>query len=230
MIKQYWPFFLVVPLLGAGYVLGVPSLLSWQGLAARQAELREIVAAQPVTSAAGFVLLYAITVAASFPGAAIVTVAGGLLFGVVLGAALAVTGATIGASLLFVVARGALRPMLSARVAGVMARLQPGLERDGFLYVLSLRLIPVVPFWLINLAASMSGMRLRDFAAGTALGIIPGTTIFASIGAGVGAILAAGQTPDLSIIFRPIVFGPLMALAMLSLVPILWRRWTKNRG
>ena len=230
MIKRFWPILLIVALLVAFYALGLTSLLSWPALAARQAELLGLVAARPVASAAGFIALYAVAVAASFPGAAIITVAGGLLFGVVLGAALAVTGATLGASLLFLAARGALRPLLAARAGGLMERLRPGLERDGFLYVVSLRLIPVVPFWLINLAASLSGMRFRDFAAGTALGIIPGTTIFASIGAGVGAILAAGETPDLSLIFSPMVFGPLLALAAISLVPILWRRWKQNRG
>ncbi len=230
MIKRFWPILLLVLLLGGGYAFGLPYLLSWQKLAARQADLRDLVATQPLASGAGFVLIYAIAVAASFPGAVIITVAGGLLFGVVLGATLAVLGATIGASLLFIVARGALRSMLTARFGALMERFRLGLERDGFLYVVSLRLMPVVPFWLINLAASMSGMRLRDFAAATALGIIPATTIFASIGAGVGAILAAGQTPDLSIIFSPIVFGPLMALAALSLVPIVWRWWRRNRG
>ena len=230
MIKRFWPILLIVALLAAGYAFGVTSLLSWPMLAARQAELRQLVATQPVTSAVGFVLIYAIAVAASFPGAAILTVAGGLLFGVVLGAAFAVTGATLGASLLFLAARGALRRLLTARAGGLVDRLRPGLEQDGFLYVLSLRLIPVVPFWLINLAAALSGMRFRDFAAATALGIIPATTIFASIGAGVGAILAAGETPDLSLIFRPMVFGPLMALAALSLVPIGWRRWKSRNG
>ena len=227
---RIWPILLIVGLLAAGCALGASSLLSWQDLAARQAALRHLAATQPVTSSVGFVLVYALAVAASFPGAAIITVAGGLLFGVVLGAALAVTGATLGASLLFVVARTALRPLLTARAGVLMDRLRPGLERDGFLYVLSLRLIPVVPFWLINLAASLSGMRFRDFAAGTALGIIPATTIYASIGAGVGAVLAAGQTPDLGLIFSPIIFGPLLGLAALSLLPIGWRHWRQRGG
>jgi uncharacterized membrane protein YdjX (TVP38/TMEM64 family) len=75
----------------------------------------------------------------------------------------------------------------------------------------------------------LSGIRFRDFVAGTALGIIPATTIFASIGAGVGTILAAGETPDLSLIASPLVLGPLLALAALSLLPIGWRRWKQRR-
>ncbi len=230
MIRRFWPILVIVALLVGGYALGLSQTLSWQALAVRQAQLRALVAAQPVTTGAGYVLIYLIAVAASFPGAAIITAAGGLLFGVLLGTALAITGATLGASLLFVAARSALQPLLAARVGALLDRLRPGLQRDGFLYVVSLRLIPVVPFWLINLAASMSGMRLRDFVAGTALGMIPGTTIFASIGAGVGAVLAAGETPDFSLIFSPIVFGPLLGLAALSLVPVLWRHWKHARG
>jgi uncharacterized membrane protein YdjX (TVP38/TMEM64 family) len=229
MISRFWPILLILGALAAVYALGASSLLSWQEVAAHQAALRHLVATQPVTSGAGYVLVYALAVAASFPGAVIITVVGGLLFGVVLGAVLAVTGATLGASLLFLAARSALRPLLTARYDAVFARLRPGLEQDGFLYVLSLRLIPVVPFWLINLAASLSGIRFRDFVAGTALGIIPATTIFASIGAGVGTILAAGETPDLSLIASPLVLGPLLALAALSLLPIGWRRWKQRR-
>jgi uncharacterized membrane protein YdjX (TVP38/TMEM64 family) len=90
---------------------------------------------------------------------------------------------------------------------------------------MALRLVPVVPFWVVNLAAAIAGMRLSMFVPATALGIAPATFVFSSIGAGVGAVLAAGQTPDLSVLFTPQIILPLVGLAILSLLPVAWRRW-----
>jgi uncharacterized membrane protein YdjX (TVP38/TMEM64 family) len=151
------------------------------------------------------------------------TLAGGLLFGAWGGTALAVVGATIGACLLFLAARGALAPLVAGRAAGLLDRVRPGLERDGFFYLLTLRLIPVVPFWLANLAPALVGMRFGAYAGATALGIIPGTAVFAGIGAGVGDILAAGGRPDLSVILSPPILLPLLGLAALSLLGAWWR-------
>lgn len=94
----------------------------------------------------------------------ILTLAGGLLFGTVTGAARAVAGATIGAVLLFLAARCALGGWLAGRARGLLDRVRPGLERDGFSYMLALRRLPVVPFWLVNLALALVGMRLGSFA------------------------------------------------------------------
>jgi len=148
----------------------------------------------------------------------------------VTGAALAVAGATIGAVLLFLAARSALGGWLTGRSGGLLDRVRPGLERDRFSYLLALRLLPVVPFWLVNLAAALVGMRLGSFALGTLLGIIPGTAVFASVGAGLGSVLEAGRDPDLSVILRPAVIGPLVALAVLALLPVAWRHWRAARG
>jgi uncharacterized membrane protein YdjX (TVP38/TMEM64 family) len=88
----------------------------------------------------------------------------------------------------------------------------------------------VVPFWLVNLAAALAGMRLWSFGAATLLGIIPGTFVFASIGAGVRDVLAAGNRPDLALILSPPVLAPMLALALLSLLPVAWRKWKRRDG
>jgi uncharacterized membrane protein YdjX (TVP38/TMEM64 family) len=147
-----------------------------------------------------------------------------LLFGTALGAALAVVGSTSGAVLLVLAARTALGPFLARGAGRLIEGLRPRMRRDGFSYVLALRLIPVVPFWLTNLAAAVAGVRLSHFAAATLIGTIPASTVFASIGAGVGSVLAAGQTPDLLVIFSPPVLLPLLGLAVLALLPVAWRR------
>ena len=228
--KRFLPLLVILLLLGAGYMFGLHRILSWEWLAARQADLRATVAMRPVLSALGFVGIYTVLVATSFPGASFATVASGLLFGTVLGAGLAVVGATLGAAALFLAARGALRPMLERRAGPLLEKIRPRLEQDGFSYMLALRLLPVVPFWLVNLAAALCGIGFTSFVVATLIGIIPGTTVFAAIGAGVGEVLAAGGTPDLKLIFSLPILLPLVGLAALSLAPIGWRYWTQRNG
>ena len=127
-------------------------------------------------------------------------------------------------------ARTALARLFCARAGPFLERIRPGLERDGFSYLLALRLIPVLPFWLLNLAPALVGMRLVPFALATLIGIIPGTLVFASIGAGAGQLLAAGSQPDWRIVFSPSVLLPFVGLALLSLAPVAWRHWKSARG
>ncbi|MBV9251832.1 MAG: TVP38/TMEM64 family protein, partial [Acetobacteraceae bacterium] len=134
---------------------------------------------------------------------------------------------TLGAVVLFLAAR----PVL-ARISDrpVLARIREGLQRDGFSYLLAIRLLPIFPFWAVNLAAAFGGMRLGPYTAATFIGIIPGTAVFASIGAGVGDVLARGEHPDLSVIVSPQVLGPLLGLALLSLLPVAWKKWNRTDG
>ena len=229
-MRRMLPLIVLLGLLGLAYAMNWHQALSWAGLAARRAELQASVATQPILAALAYVAAYAAAVAVSIPGAVVITVTGGLLFGTVLGAVLAVIGATIGAVLVFLAARSALGPLIARRLGPWLDRLRPGLERDGFNYVLALRLIPVVPFWLTNLAPALAGMRLAPFALATFLGIIPGGAVFASFGAGIGHVLDAGGTPDLSLILSAPVLLPLLGLAVLSLLPPLWKRWKTRHG
>ena len=227
-IRRILPLLALAAAFGAVWASGLPGELSWTGLARHHAALAAWVGLHPVLAPVLFVLLYVVVTALSVPEAAIVTVAGGLLFGTVLGGALTVVGATGGACILFVVARFALAESLARRGGTLMRVVRDRLQRDGFLYLLSIRLIPAFPFWLVNLAAALCGMRLAPFAAATFLGIAPGTFVFASIGAGIGSVLAAGGRPDLRLIFSLPVLGPLIGLAALSLLPLLWRRRSRS--
>jgi len=227
---RLWPIGVVLMLLVATYMLGLQRSLSFDVLGRQQQRLQALVSSHPMATAAGYVLLYVAAVTISLPGAAVLTIAGGLLFGTAVGAACVVVGATCEAVLLFLAARYAIGDWLAARAGPFMTRVQAGLEKDGFSYLLALRLIPVFPFWLLNLAPAIAGMRLLPFAAATFLGIIPGTVVFASIGAGIGTVLAEGKRPDLSIVFRPTVILPLIGLALLSLLPVAWRRWRGSIG
>jgi uncharacterized membrane protein YdjX (TVP38/TMEM64 family) len=180
-----------------------------------------------VLAPAAYLLLYAIAVLFALPESAVLTVAGGLLFGTLSGGLLAVIGSSVGAVALFLAIRHHLADAIAARRSGFLEVVRQSLHRDGFSYLLAIRLIPAFPFWLVNLAAALSGMRLASYGAATVIGIIPATFVFASIGAGLSEVLAAGGQPDLTVIFSPRILGPLAALAALSLLPVAWRRWKR---
>ena len=223
-LRRLLPLVLLALLALALWRSGLAREFSWGALARHQATLRALVAAHPLAAPAAFVLLYALIVAFSIPEGALATVTGGLLFGPWFGGGLAVLGATVGAVLLFVVARTALAGVMARRAEALLGRIRPGLERDGFSYLLALRLLPIVPFWLVNLGAALCGMRLFPYALATLIGIIPVTMVFAWIGAGLGDVLAMGGRPDLSLVFSPRILGPLVALAALSVAPTIWRK------
>jgi uncharacterized membrane protein YdjX (TVP38/TMEM64 family) len=221
---RLWPLALILAAIALAYALGLHRTLSFEALAAHRAALAGFVGARPALAPLLYILAYVVVVAFSLPGGAVMTVAGGFLFGPWLGAAAAVLAATLGACALFLAARYALAETLARRAGPLMARVRAGLEREGFWYLLSLRLLPVVPFWFLNLAPALVGMRLAPYAAATFLGIIPATVVFAGIGAGLGQVLDAGGRPDLSVIFSPGILLPLLGLAALSLLGAWWRR------
>jgi uncharacterized membrane protein YdjX (TVP38/TMEM64 family) len=227
--RRLWPLALVLGAAAAAYLLGLHRWLSFESLAAHRNALAGFVSGSPVLAALLYVASYVLVVALSLPGGAVMTVAGGFLFGPWLGAAFAVLGATLGASALFLAARHALADALARRAGPVLGRVQDELRRDGFWYLLSIRLIPVVPFWLANLAPALAGMPFPAYAAATFLGIIPGTAVFAGIGAGLGQVLDAGERPDLSVIFSPGILLPLAGLAALSLLGVLGKRFLRGR-
>lgn len=221
---RLWPLAVILGALALAYALGLQRTLSFEALAEHRAALAGFVADRPVVAPLLYVLAYVLVVGFSLPGGAVMTLAGGFLFGPWLGAAAAVLGATLGACAIFLAARHALAETLARRAGPLMGKLREGLARDGFWYLLSLRLLPVVPFWLANLAPALAGMRLAPYAAATFLGIIPATAVFAGIGAGLGQVFEAGGRPDLSVILSPGILLPLLGLAALSLLGAWWRR------
>ncbi|HKM63506.1 MAG TPA: VTT domain-containing protein [Acidisphaera sp.] len=198
--------------------------LNWQALGANEAALLRAVAAHPVLSAVAYVLVYALIVGFAVPVAALVTAAGGLLFGRWLGGGLAVAGGGGGAVLLFLIVRRLRGPAGAKDRMLVPAGLRARLARDGFSYLLAIRLLPVVPFWLVNFAGALSGMGLVPYALATFIGIAPVTFVLASIGAAAGDIIAAGHSPDFSVVTSPELLGPLVLLAVIALLPALLRR------
>jgi uncharacterized membrane protein YdjX (TVP38/TMEM64 family) len=229
-LRRFLPLLLLAAVIIAIWVSGVADALNWATLAREQVRLRSWVDANQLLSAGIYVVAYAAVVALSLPQGAVMTISGGLLFGTIVGGTLAVFGATVGAIILFLIARSAFGDALAARGGRFLQTVRDGLRRDGFTYLLAIRLVPAFPFWLVNLAAALGGMKLLPYAAATLIGIAPASFILASIGAGLHTVLATGGTPDLSVLFSLPVLGPLVGLALLSLLPVLWRRWSKRHA
>lgn len=214
----------------AWFALDVPQYLSFETLATNRDWLLGQVEDYRLRTIAAYVLAYVLVTAFSIPGGSILTVVGGFLFGTGLATAYTVLGATLGAVAVFLAARTALGDTLRRRVGGSLQRMEEGFREDALSYLLVLRLIPIFPFWLVNLVPAFLGVSLRTYVIGTLLGIVPGTFVYASLGNGVGALLDQGQTPDLSIIFSLEILTPILGLAVLALLPVAYKKWRARRA
>ena len=152
------------------------------------------------------------------------------MFGIVWASALVVSGATIGATCVFLAARTALGDVLRRKAGPWMTKLETGFQDNAFSYLLTLRLVPIAPFWLVNLVPAFFGVPLGTYVITTLVGIVPGTVVYASVGNGLGATLDAGADPDLGAIFQPAVLLPLVGLALLSLMPAVYKRIKARKG
>lgn len=231
-LARAWPWVLLAALVIAAWVLGARHLLAPGALGGWVRAGQQLAAVHPLVAALVYVAVYAGLVAASVPVGLALSVSGGALFGPVLGTILAVLGSTTGAILLFLLARGTVGAALARRYGPQLDRVRPRLERDGFAALLAMRLVPVVPFWLTNLAPALAGMRLLPYAAATIIGVVPAAAVFVSAGAGLGDALASGALPSASLLLRPGILLPLLGLALLVLVPMLVRqvRWARGRA
>lgn len=228
-LKRLLPLAVLVALIGAAFVLRLDRYLTLDALRDNRATLLAFVESNRLTAVLGFMLAYAGVVALSLPGATIMTLAGGFLFGVALGASLTVVGATLGAAALFLIARSALGDVLRQRAGPFLSRMADGFSKDAFSYLLFLRLVPAFPFWAVNLAPALLGMRLVPFVVATAIGIIPGTTVYSAFGAGLGRVFDAGGEVNLKDVFSPPLIAALIGLGVLSLLPIALRRLRERR-
>jgi uncharacterized membrane protein YdjX (TVP38/TMEM64 family) len=227
--RRLLPLGVLLAAVGLAFGFDLHHYLSFATLEAHQQTLLAFVDERPLATALVFIAIYAGSVAVSLPGAAILTITGGFLFGVWLGSLLAVTGATIGAVGVFLVAKTSLGDSLKARAGPWLRRMQDGFNENAVNYLLVLRLIPLFPFWIVNVVPAFLGVRLRDYMLATLLGIIPGSLVYASVGNGLGAVLAAGDEPDLGLILQPAVLGPILGLAALALLPVVYRKVKARR-
>jgi len=198
-------------------------LLTLESLKANRQALLDFYAMHTLATVAGFMAVYIIQTALSLPGAAILSLAAGAIFGSIMGTVYAVISASIGATLAFLVTRYLLRDLVLKRFGQRLEGMNRELEQRGFNYLLFLRLVPIFPFFLINLAAGLTRLPLRIFIVGTLLGIIPGGFVFVNAGASLAGITS------LSGIASPRVLGSFALLGLFALIPVFYNKLTRRQ-
>ena len=208
----------------AAHASGVTRLISLDKVLEQRESLQAWVAAQPLLAALGFVGVYVLVASLAIPGALILSLFGGFLFGRWLGTLLVLVGATLGALVVFLVARSAFGESLRRRAGLLGESLASGMEKNAVEVMLFLRLVPVFPFFLVNLVAALFAVPVRVFLLTTAVGIAPAVFIYNSVGRQLGTMTS------LDGLLSPGAVASLLALAALSLLPIAVRRWTTARA
>jgi uncharacterized membrane protein YdjX (TVP38/TMEM64 family) len=180
-----------------------------------------------------FILAYIVIVAFSLPGALVATLTGGFLFGTLGGSLFSVTGATIGATIIFLAARYGLGERLKDRMEasdGKIARIKRGIDENQWSMLFFIRLVPVVPFFVANLVPAFLAVPLHRYVISTFFGIIPGSLVYSSVGAGLGEVFDRGEEPNLGLIFEPQILLPIIGLSALSLLPVLVKAVTGRKN
>lgn len=230
LLRRVVPLAVLALGLGLFFGFGLHRHLNFDALRDNRAWLLDLVARWGVFAALGYVVFYACVVAFSLPIGLLMTITGGFLFGPIEGTLIVVTGATLGAIALFLIARTALGDVLRAKAGPFVAKLEAGFKDNAMSYMFVLRLVPLFPFWLVNIVPALIGVPLRVYAIGTFLGIIPGTCVYVLVGNGLGAVFDAGGEPDLKIIFKPEIIGPILGLAALALLPVAYKKFKGRSG
>jgi Uncharacterized conserved protein len=219
IVARWIPALLLIGATAGLYASGLAADISFDNIQANEVRLRAEVAAAPIASLAVFVGLYAIATAAFVPVGLVLMFAGGFLFGPLVGTGATIVGSTLGAIITYLAARFAAGDRIRRLLAGSRWRgLMEGFDRAPFRYLLTLRLVPLSPFGLVNVAAGCARAPFRPYVAATAVGAIPYSLIYSYLGSGLGQAFLGDPTPDASILLRPEVAWPLLALAVLSVL------------
>src|SRR3990167_2720241 len=209
--------------LGAFFYFDLSRFLNFATLKQHRQTLLSWTEAHYFLTALTYIIIYIFEVAISIPGATFLTLVGGFLFGIIFGTLYVLISATLGATLIFLAVRIALEPWMAKKTTQWIEKMRSGFQQNAFQYLLFLRLVPLFPFWVVNIVPALLGVKKRTFMIATFIGIIPGSVVYVTLGNGLGHIFDQDRTPDLGIIFEPPVLLPLLGLALLSLLPLIYK-------
>jgi uncharacterized membrane protein YdjX (TVP38/TMEM64 family) len=231
--RRFAPLAVIVAGLAFAYAMGWHRYFSLSFLADSREMLLGFVSANYALSVAGFAAAYVLAVAFSVPAASILTIFSGFLFGWLVGGIIVAFSATAGATIVFLAARSAFGDFLRDKVGARVRRLAEGFEEDAFSYLLVLRLAPVFPFFVINIAPALFHVPLRIYVAATFLGILPGTFAYAWLGEGLDSVLVAareaGTEVSASDLVTPQITFAFLALAAVAAIPPVLKRFRSGR-
>ena len=242
---RWLPFVLLIGAIAGSYASGLHNYLSLPAIAEHRAILKDMVAKHLILALGAYALVYVATVALLLPGAVILSILGGFLFGWKVSAPVTILSATLGATIVFETVKISLGGVIAKRAGPFVERLRNGFSRNGFSYLLFLRLVPLFPFFAVNAVAGLVHIRLSTFVLATLTGIIPATLIYSYLGSGFDALLdeemrrwrdcvaQAGEAScrpefDVFSLLTPEMIAALVLLALLALVPIAAQRITRR--
>jgi uncharacterized membrane protein YdjX (TVP38/TMEM64 family) len=239
-LRRFAPVVVVLVAMAAVFASGAHRHLSLETLVRHRMAIDAFMTHHMIAALAAFVAIYIVAVALSIPGALFLTITSGILFGTLVGGAASVIGATIGATLIFLVARSACGENIVRRAGPLACKLAAGFRADAFNYLLFLRLVPAFPFFLVNLVPAVAGVKLSTFMSATAIGIVPATFAFAFFGSGLDSVLAAQEGPyraclaagrtecpihfDIGALVTPQLLAAFAALGAIALIPVVVKR------
>ena len=245
-LRRLVPLTFLVILAAAAIAIGWHRQLSLETLMRHRTAIETFMSAHQAMAIATYYLLYVAVVALSIPGSAVLTVSGGVVFGTLVGGLLTVISASTGATIVFLVARSATGEFLTRRAGDLARKLTGGFHQDAFTYVLFLRLVPIFPFWLVNLVPALCQVRVATFVVATVIGITPATFAFAFFGAGLDgamaaeeaaftACIAAGKTDcslhfDLVTAATPQLITALFTVGIVALAPLAAKHFKPRRA
>lgn len=249
-VKRWLPLIVIAALMALVFSMGWHKFLSFKTVGLNYDALKTFIADNLVVALALYVLTYIAVVALSLPGGLVMTLTGGLLFGWLVGAPATVIGATIGATIIFLIAKTSFGETLAAKAGPWLAKLREGFQENALSYLLFLRLVPAFPFFVVNVVPALLGVPLRTYVIATLLGIIPATTAFSVAGAGLGSVIEAQNaiyksciashpadaatacpyTIDTSaLVTRELVLA-FVLLGVVALIPVAIKYWSKRHA
>lgn len=239
-LRRFVPVAVVVLAMVAVFATGAHRQVSLETLVRHRMVIDAFIAVHGIVAVAAYMAIYIVVVALSIPGALFLTIAGGILFGVAVGGIATVISATIGATVVFLVAKSACGESLVRRAGPLACKIADGFKADAFSYLLFLRLVPAFPFFLVNLVPALAGVKLPTFVIATLIGVVPGTFAFVFFGSGLDSVIAAqesvyraclavGRTDcqihfDIGMIATPRLLASLATLGVIALIPVIVKR------
>jgi uncharacterized membrane protein YdjX (TVP38/TMEM64 family) len=246
LLRRYGLLALVMAVMALVLAQGWHHHVTLETVVAQRDRFHGVLAANVTLSVLAYIAIYALLVALSLPCGVIMSLAGGLLFGWLLGGFAAVAGASLGATIVFMIARTAVGDTLSQRAGPWLAKLSEGFQKDALSYLLFLRLVPAFPFWFVNIAPAVLGVPIKTFVLGTVVGIIPATFAFALAGAGLDSVIMAAKNAHAacvaakgaeacpfklhisSLLTRELILA-LVLVGLVALMPVGLKRWKRRR-
>jgi uncharacterized membrane protein YdjX (TVP38/TMEM64 family) len=245
--KRFGPLVVIAAVMVLVFAIGWHREVTVENIVALRDHFHLVLADHRVVSILVFVALYVAAASLSLPGCPILTATGGMLFGWLVGGTATVVGATIGATILFLIARSALGEVLNERAAPWLGKLRQGFKEDALSYLLFLRLVPAFPFWFVNVAPAVLGVPLKTYVIATFFGIMPATFAFASAGAGLDSVIMAAKaeyaqclaengaqacklTIHASSLVTKELLLALLLLGVVALIPVALRRWRNSHA